>query len=87
MHRPRSPGVSPTRPLLDRPADEPASAPALWLEVATALAMADRRDRMSGAALTRSVNLLQQIAVGIDDAAPQARDRELLELARAGQLS
>jgi predicted nucleic acid-binding protein len=42
---------------------------------------------MSGAALTCSVDLLQQLAVGIDDGAPRARDRELLELARAGQLS
>ena len=44
-----------TDALLDRLADEEAAAPALWrLEVANALAMAERRPRLSVAGLTRS---------------------------------
>ncbi len=73
---------------LDRLTDEAAIAPALWpLEVANALAMAERRERMSGAALTRSVNLLQQLAVGIDDAAHQRAFGDLLSLARRERLT
>ena len=51
-----------TDALLDRLADEEAAAPALWrLEVANALAMAERRGRLSVVGLTRSVSLLQQL--------------------------
>jgi predicted nucleic acid-binding protein len=47
-----------TDALLDRLADEEAIAPALWrIEVANALAMAERRGRLSVAGLTRSVDL------------------------------
>ena len=60
-----------THALLDRLADEESAAPALWrLEVANALAMAERRGRLSVAGLTRSVRLLQRLAVSIDSQGP-----------------
>ena len=62
-----------TDALLDRLADEEAAAPALWrLEVANALAMAERRGRLSVAGLTRSVSLLQRLAVSIDSEGARA---------------
>jgi predicted nucleic acid-binding protein len=77
-----------TDALLDQLADEDAAAPALWrLEVANALAVAERRGRLSVAGLTRSVSLLQRLAVSIDSEGVERAFRELLELARAEQLS
>ena len=62
-----------TDALLERLADEDAAAPALWrLEVANALAMAERRGRLSIAGLTRSARLLEGLAVAID---PEGSDR------------
>jgi predicted nucleic acid-binding protein len=77
-----------TDALLDRLADEDAIAPALWrLEVANALTMAERRGRLSVAGLTRSVNLLQRLAVAIDVDGPDRAFRELLDLARSERLT
>jgi predicted nucleic acid-binding protein len=77
-----------TDALLDRLADEDAIAPALWrLEVANALTMAERRGRLSVAGLTRSVNLLQRLAVAIDAEGPDRAFRELLDLARSERLT
>ncbi len=77
-----------TDALLDRLADEEAVAPALWpLEVANALAMAERRGRLSVAGLSRSVKLLQQLAVEIDDEAHDRAFQDLLNLARSERLT
>jgi predicted nucleic acid-binding protein len=77
-----------TDALLNRLADEDAIAPALWrLEVANALTMAERRGRLSVAGLTRSVNLLQRLAVAIDVDGPDRAFRELLDLARSERLT
>jgi predicted nucleic acid-binding protein len=74
--------------LLDRLADEEAAAPALWrLEVANALAMAERRDRLSAAGLTRSVALLQRLTVALDAEGTDRAFHDLLELARAERLT
>ena len=77
-----------TDALLDRLADEEAAAPALWrLEVANALAMAKRRGRLSVVGLTRSVSLLQRLALSIDSEGAERAFRELLDLARAERLT
>jgi predicted nucleic acid-binding protein len=77
-----------TDALLDRLSDEEAAAPALWrLEVANALAMAERRGRLSVAGLTRSVSLLQRLAVSIDSEGAERAFRELLDLARRERLT
>jgi predicted nucleic acid-binding protein len=77
-----------TDALLDRLADEEAVAPALWrIEVANALAMAERRGRLSVAGLTRSVGLLQRLAVAIDLEGSERAFRELLDLARSERLT
>ncbi len=77
-----------TDALLDRLADEEAAAPALWrLEVANALAMAERRGRLSVVGLTRSVSLLQRLAVSINSEGAERAFRELLDLARAERLT
>jgi predicted nucleic acid-binding protein len=74
--------------LLDRLADEEAVAPALWrLEVANALAMAERRGRLSVAGLTRSVDLLQRFAVAMAPEGSERPFRELLDLARSERLT
>jgi predicted nucleic acid-binding protein len=74
--------------LLDRLADEEAAAPALWrLEVAKALAMAERRDRLSAAGLTRSVALLQRLTVALDAEGTDRAFHDLLELARSERLT
>ena len=74
--------------LLDRLADEDAVAPALWgLEVANALTMAERRGRLSVAGLTRSVSLLQRLAVAIDPEGSDRAFREVLDLARSERLT
>jgi predicted nucleic acid-binding protein len=76
-----------TDALLDRLADREAIAPALWrIEVANALAMAERRGRLSVAGLTRSVDLLRRLAVAIDPEGSERAFRELLELARSERL-
>jgi predicted nucleic acid-binding protein len=77
-----------TDALLDRLADDEATAPALWrLEVANALAMAERRGRLSVAGLTQSVSLLQRLAVSIDSEGAERACRELLDLARGERLT
>jgi predicted nucleic acid-binding protein len=74
--------------LLDRLAEEESAAPALWrLEVTKALAMAERRGRLSVAGLTRSVSLLQRLAVSIDSKGAERDFRELLDLARGERLT
>jgi predicted nucleic acid-binding protein len=77
-----------TDALLERLADEEAVAPALWrIEVANALAMAERRGRLSVAGLTRSVGLLQRLAVALDPEGSERAFRELLDLARSERLT
>jgi predicted nucleic acid-binding protein len=77
-----------TDALLDRLAEEEAVAPGLWrIEVANALVMAERRGRLSVAGLTRSVGLLQQLAVAIDPEGSERAFRELLDLARSERLT
>ena len=77
-----------TDALLDRLVDEEAVAPALWrLEVANGLTMAERRGRLSVAGLTRSVSLLQRLAVAIDPEGSDRAFRELLDLARSERLT
>jgi predicted nucleic acid-binding protein len=74
--------------VLDRLADEEAAAPALWrLEVANALAMAERRGRLSVAGLTRSVALLQKPVIAIDAEGSERAFRDLLDLARSERLT
>jgi predicted nucleic acid-binding protein len=77
-----------TDALLDRLAEEEAVAPGLWrIEVANALVMAERRGRLSVAGLTRSVGLLQRLAVAIDPESSERAFRELLDLARSERLT
>ena len=74
--------------VLDRLAEEEAAAPALWrLEVANALAMAERRGRLSVAGLTRSVALLQKLAVALDAEGSERAFHDLLDLARSERLT
>lgn len=74
--------------LLDRLAEEEAAAPVLWpMEVANALAMAERRGRLSAAGLVRSVQLLQQLAIAIDTDGFDRAFRDLLDLARSERLT
>jgi predicted nucleic acid-binding protein len=74
--------------LLDRLVDEEAAAPALWrLEVANALALAERRGRLTVAGVTRSVALLQRPAITIDAEGSERAFRELLDLARSERLT
>jgi predicted nucleic acid-binding protein len=56
-------------------------------EVANALAMAEPRGRLSIAGLTRSVGLLQRLAIAIDPAGPDRAFRELMDLARSERLT
>ena len=49
--------------------------------------MAERRGRLSVAGLTRSVSLLQRLAVSIDSEGAERASRELLDLARAERLT
>ena len=77
-----------TDALLDRLADEEAAAPALWrLEVANALAVAERRGRLNLAGLTRSVTLLQRLTVSIDGGGSDRAFADLLNLARSERLT
>jgi predicted nucleic acid-binding protein len=74
--------------LLDRLVDEEAAAPALWrLEVANALAMAERRGRLTVAGVTRSVALLQRPTIAIDAEGSERAFRDLLDLARSERLT
>lgn len=75
--------------LLDRLGDgEQAAAPALWpIEVANALATAERRGRLDGAGLRRSLNLLTELEVEIDTEAADRAFRDLLDLARSERLT
>jgi predicted nucleic acid-binding protein len=77
-----------TDAVLERLTNEEAVAPALWrLEVANGLAMAERRGRLSVAALARSVALLQRLAVAIDAQGSERAFRDLLDLARSERLT
>jgi predicted nucleic acid-binding protein len=77
-----------TDAVLERLTDEEAAAPAIWrLEVANGLAMAERRGRLSVAALARSVALLQRLAVTIDGEGADRAFRDLLDLARSERLT
>jgi predicted nucleic acid-binding protein len=77
-----------TDAVLERLSDEEAAAPALWrLEVANGLAMAERRGRLSVAALARSVALLQRLAITIDAEGFDRAFRDLLDLARSERLT
>ena len=49
--------------------------------------MAERRGRLSVVGLTRSVSLLQRLAVSIDSEGAERAFRELLDLARAERLT
>jgi predicted nucleic acid-binding protein len=80
--------TSATDALLDQLAEEEAVAPALWrLEVANALAMAERLGRLRIAGLSRSVNLLQQLSVAIDHEGSDRAFRDILDLARSERLT
>jgi predicted nucleic acid-binding protein len=75
--------------LLDRLAeDEEAVAPSLWpIEVANALAIAERRGRLDVAGLRRSLILLQQLEIAIDTEAADRAFGDLLDLARSERLT
>jgi predicted nucleic acid-binding protein len=49
--------------------------------------MAERRGRLSVAGLTRSVGLLQRLAVALDPEGSERAFRELLDLARSERLT
>ena len=75
--------------LLDRLAeDEEAAAPSLWpIEVANALAIAERRGRLDVAGLRRSLTLLKQLEIAIDTEAADRAFGDLLDLARSERLT
>lgn len=74
--------------LLDRLGEEVAAAPAIWpLELGNVLAMAERRGRITSAAIAEFLALVGDLTILIDEETPQRALREVLALARAEALT
>ena len=77
-----------TTRLLDRFADEPAEVPSLWhLELANALALGERKGRITVARIGEFVGLIGGLPIVIDEQTPNLALGNVLNLARSEQLS
>ncbi len=74
--------------VLERLRDDNAIVPAIWpLKVANALAVAERRGRISAAGVARAAELLLELPVSIQDSSAQFTLGPVLDLARAQGLT
>jgi predicted nucleic acid-binding protein len=77
-----------TRALLDRFEDERAEVPSLWhLELANALAMGERKGRITPARASEFIALIDGLPIAIDERTPNIALSSVLELSRREQLS
>jgi predicted nucleic acid-binding protein len=77
-----------TRTLLDRFEDERAEVPSLWhLELANALAMSERKGRITPARASEFIALIDGLPIMIDERTPNFALSSVLELSRRQQLS
>ena len=77
-----------TRTLLDRFEDERAEVPSLWhLELANALAMSERKGRITPARASEFIALTDGLPIVIDERTPNFALSSVLELSRRQQLS
>ena len=77
-----------TRTLLDRFEDERAEVPSLWhLELANALAMGERKGRITPARASEFIALIDALPIVIDERTPNFALSSVLELSRRQQLS
>jgi len=77
-----------THALLDRFEDEHAAVPALWhLELANALAVGERRRRITSARTSEFIALIGGLPIVIDEQTPHLALSTLLDLARSERLS
>ena len=77
-----------TRTLLDRFEDERAEVPSLWhLELANALAMGERKGRITPAQASEFIALIDALPIVIDERTPNFALSSVLELSRRQQLS
>jgi predicted nucleic acid-binding protein len=77
-----------TRTLLDRFEDERAEVPSLWhLELANALAMGERKGRITPARASEFIALIDGLPIVIDERTPNFALSSVLELSRRQQLS
>ncbi|MBI5092603.1 MAG: type II toxin-antitoxin system VapC family toxin [Candidatus Hydrogenedentes bacterium] len=74
--------------VLDSLAQGEALVPAVWpLEVGNALLVAERRNRLDEASLTRSLALLDSLPITVEQETPERMLKEILALARDRRLS
>ncbi len=77
-----------TRALLDRFEDERAEVPSLWhLELANALAMGERKGRITPARASEFISLIDGLPIVIDERTPNVALSSVLELSRREELS
>ena len=77
-----------TRTLLDRFEDERAEVPSLWhLELTNALAMGERKGRITPARASEFIALIDALPIVIDERTPNFALSSVLELSRRQQLS
>jgi predicted nucleic acid-binding protein len=77
-----------TRALLDRFEGESAEVPSLWhLELANALAMGERNNRITPARASEFIALIDGLPIVIDERTPNVALNTVLELSRREQLS
>ena len=77
-----------TRALLDRFADEQAAVPSLWhLELANALAVSERNQRITRANSIEFLALIGRLPIVVDETTPSLALRTVLDLARSEGLS
>jgi predicted nucleic acid-binding protein len=77
-----------TRTLLDRFENERAEVPSLWhLELANALAMGERKGRITPARASEFIALIDGLPIVIDERTPNFALSSVLELSRREQLS
>ena len=84
----RDEATAATDALLERVVEEDAAAPGLWfMETANALAMAERRGRITASTLRRSNALLQRLAAVVDEETAERAFGDILGLARSERLT
>ena len=74
--------------VLERLADEAASVPVIWhLEVANVLALSERRRRITPAASTGFIAMIESLTIVVDDETPSRAFGRVLDLAREERLT
>lgn len=74
--------------VLERLTAEAAGVPAIWhLEIANALALSERRRRITPAHSTEFIGLLETLAIIVDEETPSRALNRVLDLARAERLT